>query len=81
MPHATKLGGGGRVVIPAKYRKALGLRPGDEVWLSMEDGDLRLSTRARARKRAQDYVSSLVSPGVSLAGELIRERRKAAAGE
>ena len=53
MQHAIKLGGGGRIVIPAEYRKALGLRPGDDVWLSMEDGDVRLSTRARARKRAR----------------------------
>lgn len=37
----TKLGYGGGLVIPAPYRKALGLKPGDEVVLALEEGELR----------------------------------------
>ncbi|MBI3697090.1 MAG: AbrB/MazE/SpoVT family DNA-binding domain-containing protein [Acidobacteria bacterium] len=77
----TKIGPGGRVVIPAEYRTALGVRPDDEVVLTLDDGQVRLYTKEWARKRAQDYVCSLVPPGVSLADELIRERREEAARE
>jgi len=67
---------GGRIVIPAGYRKALGVRPGDEVVLRMADGEIRITSRAQARRRAREYVRSLVPKGVSLADELIRERRE-----
>ena len=69
------------MVIPAKYRKALGLRSGDEVLLRLEDGEVRLCSRERARKRAQDYVCSLVGSEISLAEELIRDRRREASSE
>jgi AbrB family looped-hinge helix DNA binding protein len=68
---------GGRIVIPAGYRKALGVGPGDQVVLQMADGEIRITSRAQARRRAREYVRSLVPKGVSLAGELIRERREA----
>jgi AbrB family looped-hinge helix DNA binding protein len=34
----TTIREGGRLVIPAAYRKALGLKPGDEVLLVLEEG-------------------------------------------
>jgi AbrB family looped-hinge helix DNA binding protein len=76
MRYATRIGGGGRVVIPVEFRRELRLRPGDEVVLSLEDGEVRLRTRAQGRRRAQDYVCRLVPAKVSLAKELIRERRE-----
>ncbi len=69
----------GRVVIPAKFRKQLGWRRGDEVILRMEDGRLALFTREQALKRLQKYVCDLVPPEVSLSEELIRDRRLEAA--
>ena len=81
MRYATKIAPGGRLVIPVEYRRSLGLRPGDEVLVSMEDGEVRVYTRRQARKRAQDYVCGLVPPSMSLADELIRDRRKEAARE
>jgi len=74
----TTIAEGGRIVIPAAYRKALGLRVGDEVTIRLRDGEVRMSTRAQARRRAQEYVRSLVPKGVSLVDELIRERRESA---
>ena len=44
------------MVIPAEYRKALGIGPGDEVILVLEDGEVRILTRQRAVKRAQALV-------------------------
>ena len=69
---------GGRIVIPAPYRRALGIQTGDEVLLRLEDGEIRVSSRSQARRRAQEYVRSLVPKSVSLVAELIRERRETA---
>jgi AbrB family looped-hinge helix DNA binding protein len=71
----------GRVVIPASYRKALGIKPGDEVILRMEDDELRITTLKRKLERARSRIRKYVKPGVSLADELIAERREAAKRE
>ncbi len=77
----TTLDPGGRVVIPAEYRRALGLKPGEEVILRLEDGEVRLLSLAQAIKRAQAIVRARVPEGHSLSDELIAERRSEAAGE
>lgn len=71
----------GRVVIPASYRKALGIKAGDQVILRMEDDELRITTMKRRIERAQRRIRQYVKPGVSLADELIAERREAAKHE
>jgi AbrB family looped-hinge helix DNA binding protein len=71
----------GRVVIPASYRKALGIKAGDEVILRMEDDELRITTMKRRIERARRRIRQYVKPGVSLADELIAERREAAKRE
>jgi AbrB family looped-hinge helix DNA binding protein len=71
----------GRVVIPAAFRKALGITVGDEVVLRIADDELRISTLKRRIERAQRIVRHHVKPGVSLADELIAERREAAKRE
>lgn len=79
--NTVKLGSNGRLVIPAEYRKALGVEEGDELVVRLEDGELHLSTRKVALRRAQERVRRYVPEGVSLADELIRERREEAASE
>ncbi len=71
----------GRVVIPASFRKRLGIRVGDEVVLRIEDDELRISTLKRNIERAQRLVRKHVKRGVSLVDELIAERREAARNE
>ena len=71
----------GRVVIPASFRKALGINPGDEVILRLEDDELRITTMKGRIERAQRLVRKYVRPGVSLVDELIAERREAAKNE
>ena len=71
----------GRVVIPASFRKALGINIGDEVVLRMEDDELRITTLKRRVERAQRLVRKHVKRGTSLVDELIDERRKAARNE
>ncbi len=71
----------GRVVIPASFRKALGINVGDEVVLRIEDNELRIVTLKQRLKRAQRLVRRHVKPGTSLVEELIAERRQAAKRE
>ena len=78
---ATKVDRHGRIVIPAEYRRALGLREGDPVMVQLDDGELRVLTRAQAIRRAQAIVAKYVPPGRSLVDELIAERRAEAARE
>lgn len=76
-----KVNENGRVVIPASFRKALGINPGDEVVLRLEDHELRITTMKRRIERAQQNARRYVKPGVSLVDELLAERREAAKRE
>jgi len=76
-----KVNENGRVVIPAAYRKALGISPGDELILSLEDDELRITTMKRRIERAQRRARHYLKPGMSLVDELIAERREAAKRE
>ena len=77
----TRMTEGGRIVIPAPYRKALDIKPGDELIVQLDEGELRVYSRAEALKRLQDQVTRAVPEGVSLVEELLRERKKEAARE
>jgi len=77
----TRVGEGGRIVIPVEFRQALGLNIGDEVILRLEDGQVHILTLKQAIRRAQELVSRYVPPGRSLADELIAERRLEAENE
>jgi AbrB family looped-hinge helix DNA binding protein len=77
----TRINQNGRVVIPASFRKALGINIGDEVVLRIEGDELRISTLKRRIERAQRLVRRHVKPGTSLVDELIAERREAAKRE
>lgn len=72
----TKLGKGGRLVIPAHYRRHLGLKPGDDVILVLDKGEIRLLTPQQAVERAQALVRRYVPRDRRLSAELIRERRE-----
>lgn len=76
-----KLGPDGRVVIPAPFREALGLKEGQVLIASMEDGEVHLLTIPAAVRRAQAIVRKYVPEGVSLVDELIADRRREAEEE
>ncbi len=79
--HRAKMNEEGRLLIPAELRKALGLRGGEELLIRRTENGLEVTTYERAIQRFQDRVAQLVGPGVSLAEELIEERRAEAAKE
>ncbi len=77
----TKITAGGRVVVPAALRKALGLKVGDEVLMRLEDNEVRFYTRAEAIRRAQAMVQQYVPEGVSLVDDLLEERQAGASSK
>jgi len=82
-PHAvrSRLNENGRIVIPAAIREAVGLKRGQDVILWAEKGEVRISSPIARMRRAQELVRKYVPEGVSLADELIAERREEAARE
>lgn len=71
----------GRIVLPAAFRKALNIRPGDQVLACLEGEEVKITTLKHRLERAQRHVRQFVKPGRSLADELIAERREAARHE
>jgi AbrB family looped-hinge helix DNA binding protein len=71
----------GRVVIPASFRKALGIKVGDELVLELKDDELRITTQQKRIQRARARARKYLPKGVSLSKELLAERREAAKRE
>lgn len=69
---------GGRVVIPAEYRRALGIDEGDRVLLVLDHGEVRIVTPEAAIARAQRLVRQFVPEGTPLVATLIQDRREEA---
>ena len=74
----VELGAGGRIVIPAACREAMGLKEGDRLIAKLEDGELRLVSKKLALSRAQKLIRRHVTPDDDLVAELIADRRKEA---
>ena len=72
---------GGKLVIPAEFRRELGIEVGDMVIVDMVDGELRICTPSQAIKRAQAIVREFVPADLSLADQLITDRRTEAGRE
>jgi AbrB family looped-hinge helix DNA binding protein len=62
----------GQVVIPAEFRAALGIRPGDSVVIEKDDNGLRLTTRKALLTRLRGAFADVPR---SLSDELLLERR------
>ena len=73
----TRVNENGRVVIPASFRRALGINPGETVVLRLENDELRITTLRQRLAKAQQLVRAHVPPTTSLADEIIAERREA----
>ena len=72
----TRLGPDGRIVLPAPFREALGLKESDVLFARLENGEIHLLTPKAAMRRAQAIVRRFVPEGVSLVDELIEDRRR-----
>jgi bifunctional DNA-binding transcriptional regulator/antitoxin component of YhaV-PrlF toxin-antitoxin module len=76
-----QLGPGGRVVIPAVYRKAMKVKEGDRVMARVVDGELRLITPEMAVRKAQKWVRETIPAEVDLVEDLLEMRRQEVADE
>ena len=72
----VKLGEGGRFVIPAAMRLAMGVQPGDQLIMHVVDGELRVRNWRDALRRIQDKTSKLAAPQESAVDEFLRERQE-----
>lgn len=72
---------GGKLVLPASFRRQLGFNVGDTVIIEMIDGELHVRSRSSALTSARKLMRQLVPEGVSLSDELIADRRAEAAHE
>ena len=71
----------GRIVIPAVVRRAMGLKLGDNVIMSLEDGVLRIESQLAKIRRIQADFKPLSNPESLASDELIAERREEARRE
>jgi bifunctional DNA-binding transcriptional regulator/antitoxin component of YhaV-PrlF toxin-antitoxin module len=74
----TKLGKGGRIIIPTAFRQYLHLETGDDIILHMEDNLLYLTTAEQALQKLQKKVRNYIKTtdqNISLVDELINMRR------
>lgn len=77
----TKLGKGGRVIIPTAFRQYLHLETGDDIILHMEDNLIYLTTAEQALQKLQKKVKNYIKAtdrNISLVDELITMRRNEA---
>ena len=77
----TKLGKGGRVIIPTAFRQNFHLKTGDDIILHMEDNLIYLTTAEQALRTLQNKVKNYINTtgqNISLTDELITMRRNEA---
>lgn len=74
--HTVVVGDRGRLVVPAEVRERAGLVEGTTLVLLETASGMVLMTRRQLRDRVRDELS-----GLDLVGELLAERRAAAASE
>jgi AbrB family looped-hinge helix DNA binding protein len=79
--HRTRVDKNGRILIPVSFRRALGLKTGDSVFLRLEKGELQITTLRQRLVKAQRIVRKHIPRSVSLVDELIAERRAEARRE
>ena len=72
---AVKIIDGGKLIIPAAFRRKLGIDTGDTVVLELGEDGLHVRSLTSAVRLAQEIVREFVPNEVDLADELVAERR------
>ena len=71
----VRVGENGRVVIPAAFRRLLGIRPGDLLTLRLDQDGIVVESRRAAVRAAQRMVRERVPEGELLTERLFEMRR------
>jgi AbrB family looped-hinge helix DNA binding protein len=77
----AKMVEGGRVIVPAAFRRQMGVANGDTLLLELHGDELRIRPARSALRRLQAKLKPLGIAGGSVADELIADRRAEAARE
>ena len=77
----TKLNENGRILIPASVRSKMGIKAGDSVVWTLEDGVLRVESYRAVIRKVQDKMEKYKKPGVSMVDEFLSEKRDEARRE
>lgn len=77
----AKIVKGGKISIPAIYRKSLHLKEGDEVIFNLNNNELTLIPIKANLQKIREMINKYHTPKISLAEKLIAERRAEAKNE
>jgi AbrB family looped-hinge helix DNA binding protein len=66
---------GGRIIVPASFRKSMGLSKGDTVFMELHGDELRIRPARSALRRVQAKLRALAPNEGFVSDELIAERR------
>jgi AbrB family looped-hinge helix DNA binding protein len=81
MQQAVELGAGGRLVIPAPMRAALGMKIGDKLTVRLEGKELRIHTYREGLRQVREIIAKHLPPGVDALDDFLKWRREQAALE
>ena len=73
-----KIVSGGRLIVPAEFRRLMGLSDGDTVVMEIEGDELHVRPLRAALRRVQERLKPYAIEGKSISDELIADRRAAA---
>jgi AbrB family looped-hinge helix DNA binding protein len=77
----TRLGDNGRIVIPAEFRRSMGLKAGDPLIIRLDEDGLRIESRRAAVRAAQRMIRERVPKDELLTERLFQMRRAEARDE
>ena len=77
----VELGAGGRLVIPAPMRAALGMKIGDRLTVRLDGSQLRVYTFKEGLRQAREIVGKYLPPGVDPVEDFLQWKREQAALE
>lgn len=75
MDTLTKVSDGGKLNLPAALRRQLGIEPGTQVLLRVEDGELRVRTVQASLRRLQEDARRVFSGSGDSVNRFLAERR------
>jgi AbrB family looped-hinge helix DNA binding protein len=77
-PTVAKISDKGQVLIPAKTRKAIGLEPGDNVYITLKQKErkVEIETIGKDLIKATYGMLANASKGRSMTDELVEERKR-----
>ena len=72
----TVLDDAGGICLPIEYQQSLGIKPGDEIIMRLDDGGIHIIPLNTSVQKAREIVRKYVSPGKRLVDALIQDRKR-----